>query len=149
MWKDFIRYIVVIFQTTILRIVWIYVRHSATSIWGNLYQIVRQGWKKVLIFSNLYMTTFLCLIWVVFLGVGTTRRAWWFSLFLIMYDGLTLIIFHLNHSINYAIICTNYQFIYRMFKGMIVIFAAVLTAATAKEAKGKYLKFTANLWLYF
>ena len=26
-----------------------------------------------------------------------------------------------------------------MFKGMIVIFAAVLTAATAKEAKGKYI----------
>ena len=46
-------------------------------------------------------------------------------------------------------LCTNYLFIYRMFKGMIVIFAAVLTAATAKEAKGKYLRFTANLWLYF
>ena len=32
---------------------------------------------------------------------------------------------------------------------MTVIFAAVLTAATAKEAKGKYLRFTANLGLYF
>ena len=32
---------------------------------------------------------------------------------------------------------------------MIVIFAAVFTAATAKEAKGKYLRFTANLGLYF
>ena len=32
---------------------------------------------------------------------------------------------------------------------MIAIFAAVLAAATAKEAKGKYLKFTANVRIIF
>ena len=36
-----------------------------------------------------------------------------------------------------------------MFKGMIVIYVAVLTVAAAKDAKGKYLNFTDNLEIYF
>ena len=57
----------------------------------------------------------------------------------------TLLLFGISTLINYAI-CTNYNFSYRMlFKGMLVIYVAVLTVAAAKDAKGKYLKFTDNL----
>jgi hypothetical protein len=48
MWKDSIRNIVVIFQTTILRIVGFYVRRSAIAIYvGDLAQqlTVRLWWK--------------------------------------------------------------------------------------------------------
>ena len=64
MWKDSIRYIVVIFQPNILRIVGFYVRHSANNIFNPYFQ------QNMFFVPSLNKTFSLGVTYLVLSGVG-------------------------------------------------------------------------------